>query len=105
MVSFIQRDHSFFSPETTHASLVATLLSGHDQASKKSAQHAVDILKKCKSTVHEFTDEIIDCGESLFLRKLVLGIPAQASGKNLTRPLMPSAPQTSCVRATSPRPS
>ena len=35
-------------------------------------------------------------GESLFLRKLVLGIPAQASGKNLTRPLMPSAPQTSC---------
>jgi hypothetical protein len=60
MVSFIQRDHSFFSPETTHASLVATLLSGHDQASKKSAQHAVDILKKCKSTVHEFTDEIID---------------------------------------------
>ncbi len=45
-------------------------------------------------------DEI--AGESLFLRKLVLGIPAQASGKNLTRPLMPSAPQTSCVRATSP---
>ncbi len=35
-------------------------------------------------------------GESLFLRKLVLGIPAQASGKNLTRPLMPAAPQPSC---------
>jgi hypothetical protein len=32
-------------------------------------------------------------GESLFLRKLVLGIPAQASGKNLTRPPMPSAPR------------
>jgi hypothetical protein len=32
-----------------------------------------------------------------FLRKLVLGIPAQASGKNLTRPPIPSAPQTSCV--------
>ncbi|TXL15694.1 hypothetical protein BMR05_02385 [Methylococcaceae bacterium HT4] len=31
------------------------------------------------------------CGESLFLRKLVLGIPAQASSKNLTRPLMPPA--------------
>ncbi|WP_221896174.1 hypothetical protein [Bathymodiolus japonicus methanotrophic gill symbiont] len=30
-------------------------------------------------------------GESLFLRKLVLGIPAQASSKNLTRPLMPPA--------------
>ena len=43
-----------------------------------------------------------DSGESLFLRKLVLGIPAQASGKNLTRPFMPSAPQPSCVRATSP---
>ncbi len=41
-------------------------------------------------------------GESLFLRKLVLGIPAQASGKNLTRPLLPSAPQPSCVRVTSP---
>ncbi|WP_221897893.1 hypothetical protein [Bathymodiolus japonicus methanotrophic gill symbiont] len=36
------------------------------------------------------------------MRKLVLGIPAQASSKNLTRPLMPSAAQTSCVRATSP---
>jgi len=34
-----------------------------------------------------------------------LGIPAQASSKNLTRPLMPSAPQTSCVRATTPLPS
>ena len=41
-------------------------------------------------------------GESLFLRKLVLGIPAQASGKNLTRPLLPSAPQPSCVHGTSP---
>jgi hypothetical protein len=28
-----------------------------------------------------------DFGESLFLRKLVLGIPAPASGKNVTRPL------------------
>ena len=36
------------------------------------------------------------------MRKLVLGIPAQASGKNLTRPLMPSAPRTSCVHAASP---
>ncbi|GFO72512.1 toxin [Bathymodiolus japonicus methanotrophic gill symbiont] len=32
-----------------------------------------------------------EVGESLFLRKLVLGIPAQASSKNLTRPLMPPA--------------
>jgi hypothetical protein len=35
----------------------------------------------------------VPSGESLFLRKLVLGIPAQASGKNLTRPPMPSAPR------------
>jgi|GEM_PF-3476344 len=35
--------------------------------------------------------DTIEGGESLFLRKLVLGIPAQASGKNLTRPLMPPA--------------
>jgi hypothetical protein len=41
-------------------------------------------------------------GESLFLRKLVLGIPAQASGKNLTRLLMPSARRF--VLVTSPRP-
>ena len=41
-------------------------------------------------------------GESLFLRKLVLGIPAQASSKNLTRPLMPSAPRF--VRVTPFRP-
>ncbi|WP_221894689.1 hypothetical protein [Bathymodiolus japonicus methanotrophic gill symbiont] len=34
---------------------------------------------------------MIFIGESLFLRKLVLGIPAQASSKNLTRPLMPPA--------------
>ena len=42
------------------------------------------------------------CGESLFLRKLVLGIPAQASGKNLTRLLIPSAPRF--VLVTSSRP-
>ncbi len=45
---------------------------------------------------------LFKCGESLFLRKLVLGIPAQASGKNLTRPLMPSAPRF--VLVTSSRP-
>ncbi|WP_221893627.1 hypothetical protein [Bathymodiolus japonicus methanotrophic gill symbiont] len=33
----------------------------------------------------------LTAGESLFLRKLVLGISAQASSKNLTRPLMPPA--------------
>ena len=46
--------------------------------------------------------EGVESGESLFLRKLVLGIPAQASGKNLTRPPMPSAPRF--VLVTSSRP-
>ncbi|QKQ26298.1 hypothetical protein [Candidatus Reidiella endopervernicosa] len=32
------------------------------------------------------------------MRKLVLGIQAQASGKYLTRPFMPAAPRPSCVR-------
>jgi hypothetical protein len=48
------------------------------------------------SDIENFFYRLIDqlnlSGESLFLRKLVLGIPAQASSKNLTRPLMPSAP-------------
>ncbi|TXL07411.1 hypothetical protein BMR07_04570 [Methylococcaceae bacterium CS1] len=58
-------------------------------------------------TINENADATVraDAGSRYFLRKLVLGIPAQPSGKNLTRPLMPSAPQTSCVRATSPLPS
>ncbi|QKQ28112.1 transposase [Candidatus Reidiella endopervernicosa] len=30
--------------------------------------------------------------ESLFLRKFVLGIQAQANSKNVTRPFMPAAP-------------
>ncbi|WP_078484593.1 hypothetical protein [Solemya pervernicosa gill symbiont] len=37
--------------------------------------------------------QIYQSGESLFLRKLVLGIQAQASGKYLTRPFMPTAPR------------
>ncbi|QKQ26295.1 hypothetical protein [Candidatus Reidiella endopervernicosa] len=32
------------------------------------------------------------------MRKFVLGIQAQASGKYLTRPFMPTAPRPSCVR-------
>ncbi|QKQ27286.1 hypothetical protein [Candidatus Reidiella endopervernicosa] len=32
-------------------------------------------------------------GESLFLRKFVLGIQAQANSKNFTRPFMPAAPR------------
>ncbi|WP_221894748.1 hypothetical protein [Bathymodiolus japonicus methanotrophic gill symbiont] len=35
------------------------------------------------------------------MRKLVLGIPAQASSKNLTRPLMPPAAP---IRPRQPRP-
>ena len=60
---------------------------------------------KVKSTLNSYENHLLLGGESLFLRKLVLGISAQASSKNLTWPLMRSAPQTSCVRATSPRPS
>jgi len=43
----------------------------------------------------------LSCGKSLFLRKLVLGIPTQASDKNLTQPLLPSASLSSCVRVNS----
>ena len=39
-----------------------------------------NFFKYCRE--HFGLDKLVDCGESLFLRKLVLGIPAQASGKN-----------------------
>ncbi|WP_236725693.1 hypothetical protein, partial [Solemya pervernicosa gill symbiont] len=45
---------------------------------------------------HALADERLfqhDTGESLFLRKLVLGIQAQANSKNFTRPFMPAAPR------------
>jgi TIR domain-containing protein len=64
-----------------------------------------DIKQQCKIWIGGLFDQdsiAYSAGESLFLRKLVLGIPAQASGKNLTRPLMPSAPRPSCVRAAPP---
>jgi hypothetical protein len=50
-------------------------------------RQVVDI--KIQRVITEYRAEILEdqSGESLFLRKLVLGIPAQASGKNLTRPL------------------
>ena len=50
--------------------------------------------------VHMYKDNT--AGSRYFCESLFWA--AQASSKNLTRPLMPSAPQTSCVRATSPRP-
>jgi hypothetical protein len=55
-----------------------------------------------KSSSLCFVSEIELLQQWLFLRKLVLGIPAQASGKNLTRPPMPSAPRF--VLVTSSRP-
>ena len=55
---------------------------------------------KGKSAIH--LARVYGVGESLFLRKLVLGIQAQASGKNLTRPLLPSAPRPSCVTRPDP---
>jgi hypothetical protein len=69
-----------------------------------------DISQRCIELLLDRSERalgLVECtvgggGESLFLRKLVLGIPAQASGKNLTRPLMPSAPRPPCVRAAPP---
>jgi pyruvate, water dikinase len=76
---------------------VATVAVDPEQAARFSLQdEEVEKLAKLAVIIERHS------GESLFLRKLVLGIPAQASGKNLTRPLMPSAPRPSCVRAAPP---
>ncbi|WP_221900930.1 transposase [Bathymodiolus platifrons methanotrophic gill symbiont] len=44
-------------------------------------------------------------GSRYFCESLFWASQPKQAAKNLTRPLMPSAPQTSCVRATSPLPS
>ena len=93
------------------AKVAMAALQGDKTLAELSSQYDVHVNQiqtwrnQLKDNMVSLFDSGIDRGESLFLRKLVLGIPAQASGKNLTRPLMPSAPQTSCVRATSPLPS
>jgi hypothetical protein len=40
--------------------LATSQLIGHDETSKQLVYQAVELLLKYKSTVHEFTDEIID---------------------------------------------
>ncbi|OOZ39532.1 hypothetical protein BOW53_11100, partial [Solemya pervernicosa gill symbiont] len=57
----------------------------YDDAVKRSLQVLAELMP-----VRYAKQEI---GESLFLRKHVLGIQAQASGKYLTRPFMPAAPR------------
>nr|WP_221900843.1 hypothetical protein [Bathymodiolus platifrons methanotrophic gill symbiont] len=68
----------------------------------KSGKNAQNIQRyRCKNSACPTQTFMLDCGESLFLRKLVLGIPAQASSKNLTRPLYASGGPDS---SSSPRP-
>lgn len=59
MMSLLQRSYPGISTMTEAGAQGTTLLSGHDKASKKAALQAVEVLKKYKSNVHEFTDEII----------------------------------------------
>ncbi|WP_078484250.1 Na/Pi cotransporter family protein, partial [Solemya pervernicosa gill symbiont] len=58
----------------------------------ESERHLKEILEQI-DTIEIDIDQFYSIGESLFLRKLVLGIQAQASGKYLTRPFMPTAPR------------
>lgn len=48
---------SFFSHK--RETLATSDLLAHDEFGKQEAQHAVDILIKYKSEVHEFTDDIV----------------------------------------------
>ena len=50
----------FFSSKRKTGSLATAQLLGHDLTSKHDAIEAVDILVKYKTTVHDFTDEIIE---------------------------------------------
>jgi len=48
------------SSQQPHAETLATsLLIGHDEISKQYVHQAVDLLIEYKSTVHDFTDEIV----------------------------------------------
>jgi len=51
---------SFFSQIKHSGNLASAVLSGHDEESKQEALEAIDILVKYKTTVHEFTDGIVD---------------------------------------------
>jgi len=60
MASLSQIYNSLFSRAHKRDSLSASHLINHDEAAKQDALAAVDILIRYKSTVHEFTDEIIE---------------------------------------------
>lgn len=59
MTSLSQFFNPLFSKAKEQTSLSSSRLINHDKASKLEALTAVDILIQYKSTVHEFTDEII----------------------------------------------
>lgn len=52
--------NSFFSQTEKNTRLSVSHLADHDDAGKQDALDAVDILIKYKSTVQDFTDEIIE---------------------------------------------
>ncbi len=60
MASLLQFYNSLFPNAQKRAGLSASQLMNFDEAGKQDALEAVDILIKYKSTVHEFTDEIIE---------------------------------------------
>ena len=60
MTSLLQFHNTLFSQMKTNVTLATSQLRDHDEAGKQNALDAVDILIKYKSTVHDFTDEIIE---------------------------------------------
>ncbi|MCK5870436.1 hypothetical protein BMR07_04285 [Methylococcaceae bacterium CS1] len=50
----------FLQKKQGSTSLASDLLQGHDSTSKHDALEAIDILVRYKTTVHDFTDEIIE---------------------------------------------
>ena len=60
MASLSQVYTSIFSKTKKNSSLSASHLTNFDETDKQNALDAVDILIRYKSTVHDFTDEIIE---------------------------------------------
>jgi len=58
-IFLLQSLSSLFHPGKKTKSLAKSQLQDHDTSGKQDALDAIDILLKYKSTVHEFTDEII----------------------------------------------
>ena len=60
MISLSQIYNSLFSQANKKASLSSSHLGDYDEVGKQDALDAVDILIRYKSTVHDFTDEIVE---------------------------------------------